>query len=150
MKKAFTLVELLVVMAMIMIIAGAFTSSVASSMKRAKISRAVTETREITNAILAYQNYDEDGSLERYAMNDAEASESKLGFILGKVQSRGVNVPVLYNAGVNASGKICDPWGNPYRITIKEGDPVQPPGVSNLKLRMFYPNWHRLSEGERE
>ena len=150
MKKAFTLVELMVVMAMILIIAGAFTSSVSSSMARAKVARAVTETREITNAILAYQNYDEDGSLEKCAMDNAPADESKLGFILGKVQTGGVKVPVLYNAAVSRDGKIRDPWGNPYRITIKEGEKVQPPGVSNLKLRMFYPNWHRLSEGERE
>ena len=145
MRKGFTLIELLVVVAMIAIIAGALTTGVARAQRRAKISRAQTEAREITNAILAYANYDEDGSLAKYTMNDQEAEEGRLGFILGKVRSRGVNVPVLYNAAITG-GKILDPWGNPYRITVKQGESINPPGVNGVKIRMFYPNWHRVVE----
>lgn len=149
MKNAFTLVELLVVMAIIAVIAGSMTTAVSASMKRAKAARAVTETREITNAILAYQNYDENGSLENYSMENKDASESTLPFILGKVQSRGVDVPILYNAAVSGRGQILDPWGRPYKVTIRQGEVVSPPGVQNLKLRVFAPNWHRLSKEER-
>ena len=145
MKRGFTLIELLVVITMIAIIAGALTTGVAASQRRTKISRAQTEAREITNAILAYQNYDEDGSLSQYTMNDQEAEEGRLGFILGKVKSRNVDVPVLYNAAISG-GMIRDPWGNPYRITIKQGETINPPGVSTLKTRMFFPNWHRVVE----
>lgn len=139
------MIELMVVMAMIAVIAGALTSGVAKAQKRSKISRAQTEAREITNAILAYQNYDEDGSLDKFLMEDQEAEEGKLGFILGKVKSRNSDVPVLYNAALTG-GKILDPWGHPYRITVKKGDSINPPGVNGVKIRMFYPNWHRVVE----
>lgn len=144
-EKGFTLVELIVVMAMIAILAAAMTTSVVKAQRRARISRAQTEAREITNAILAYQNYDEEGTLAGHTMEDQEAEEGKLGFILGKEKSRNSDVPVLYNAAITA-GKILDPWGNPYRITVKKGATINPPGVSSLKIRAFYPNWHRVRE----
>lgn len=148
MRKGFTLIELLVVVAMILILAGAMTTSIVNAQRRSRISRAETETREITNAILAFANYAETGDLQGHEMEDAEAEEGKLGFILGKETSRGEPVPVLYNAALR-NGKILDPWGRPYRITIKRGERVSPPGIPNMQIQLFYPNWHRLSEAER-
>ena len=82
-------------------------------------------------------------------MTDQPAQESRLAFILGKVTGRGdTTVPVLYNGAIK-NGFILDPWGNPYRVTIKKGEKVQPAGVPDMSLKLFYPNWHRLSEGER-
>ena len=144
MRKAFTLIELLVVVAMVAVLIGAFTSGIAKAQRRSKISRAQTEAREITNAILAYQNFDEEGKLPR-TMDEEEAGEGSLAFILGKVKSRNSDVPVLYNAALTG-GKILDPWGHPYRITIKQGETINPPGVNGVKIRMFYPNWHRVRE----
>lgn len=146
MRRGFTLIELLAVMSMIAVIAAAMTTSIARAQRRAKISRAQTEAREITNAILAFQNYDENGSLASHTMNDQEAAEGNLGFILGKVSSRGSTVPVLYNAAITG-GKILDPWGRPYRITVKKGATINPPGVGGMAIRAFYPNWHRLTGG---
>lgn len=149
MKRGFTLVELLVVVGMIAILGGAMVTSISNAQLRAKISKATVDVGEITKAILAYANYTDDGSLASVTMEDAPAQESKLAFILGRVSGRGdSNVPVLYNGAVR-NGFLLDPWGNPYRITIKQGKTVSPPGVSDLKLKLFYPNWHRLSEGER-
>ena len=67
MKRGFTLVELLVVIAMLMLLVGAVTSSVTRAQKRAKIVQATAEAQEITNAILAYENYAEKYSLEKHA-----------------------------------------------------------------------------------
>lgn len=148
-RRGFTLVELLVVVAMISLLAGAMTVSVTGARARARVSRAQTDVREITNAILAYANYTDDGTLSSVSLNDAEASEANLAFILGQGSSaRGAKVPVLYNAAVS-SGRILDPWGKPYRVTVKAGDTVSPPGAQNLSVRLFYPNWHRLREDER-
>ena len=133
----------MVVMAMIAILAAAFTTGIAKAQGRTKISRAQAEAREMTNAILAYQNYDEKGSLSQYTMNEQEADESSLGFILGKVKARNSDVPVLYNAAVTR-GQILDPWGNPYRVTVKKGETINPPGVTGVRVQMFYPNWHRI------
>lgn len=148
-RGGFTLIELLVVVAMIMLLAGAMTASVSGARARAKVSRAQADVREITNAILAYANYTDDGTLSSVTLNEAEATESNLGFILGQgSSSRGGKVPVLYNASLTG-GRVLDPWGKPYRVTVKAGETVSPPGVQSLSIRLFYPNWHRLTEAER-
>ena len=135
MNRGFTLVELVVVVAMILILAAAMTTSVSGARARARVSRAQAETREITNAILAYANYTDDGSLSSVTMNDSPSSESTLAFILGKgPDQRGAKVPVLYNASVTG-GQILDPWGKPYRVTVKQGDTVAPPGGSRSPSR---------------
>ena len=149
MRRGFTLVELLVVVGMIAIIGGAMVTSVSRAQLRAKVSKANVDVGEMTKAILAYANYTEDGTLEGVTMNDQPAQESRMAFILGKVTGRGgTQVPVLYNGAVR-NGYILDPWGNPDRVTVKMGEKIQPMGVPDMRLKLFYPNWHRLSEGER-
>lgn len=148
MRRGFTLVELLVVIGMIAVIGGAMVSSVSKAQLRAKISKANVDVGEITKAILAYANYTDDGSLSEVEMDNQPAQEEKLKFILGKETGRdGTTVPVLYNGAITG-GYINDPWGHPYRITIKKGDIVSPVNMPGLELRLFYPNWHRLSGGE--
>ena len=71
MKKGFTLIELLVVIGMIAVLTGAVSSSVMKARKRAQIARAEAETQEMTNAILAYENYDDDHSLKSYQTSKA-------------------------------------------------------------------------------
>lgn len=152
MRKAFTLVELLVVIGMIAILAGAAGTAVVGAQKRAKIAKAQTEAQELTNAILAYANYDEEGELTDFGnLEDTDADESNLKYVLGKgPQKRGAPVPVLYNASTSRDGKFVDPWGHPYRVTVRRGQVVNPPGVPAMNVGVFYPNWHRLGEGERQ
>lgn len=151
MKKAFTLVELLVVIAMIAILSGSIGTAVNAARKRARISRAQVEAQELTKAILAYANYTEDGTLsELTGLNEAVATEDNLKFVLGKVTKRGSTVPVLYNASTAKNGQFLDPWGHPYRVTVKQGETIRPPGVPAMDVGVFYPNWHRLSEEERQ
>ena len=145
MRRGFTLIELMVVIAMIAILMGAATTSVVGAQRRAKISRAQTEAQELTKAILAYANYTEDGTLsELSGLDDSEANENNLKCVLGKVTKRGSTVPVLYNASVAKDGRFLDPWGNPYRVTVKKGERVTPPGVPAMNVGVFYPNWHRI------
>lgn len=151
MKRAFTLIELLVVIAMIAILMGVGATSVNGARKRAKLARAETEAQELTKAIYAYANYTDDGTLDELTgLNDAEATESNLKYVLGGVTTRSGQVPVLYNASMTKGGRLLDPWGHPYRITVKKGEKVTPPGVPAMNVGVFYPNWHRLSEGERQ
>ena len=56
MKRGFTLIELLVVIGMLVVLMGAVTTSVGQSRRRTQISKATQDVKEITNAILAYQN----------------------------------------------------------------------------------------------
>lgn len=156
MKKGFTLVELLVVIGMIAILTGAASSSVMKARQRSQIARAETEVREITNAILAYENYDSDHSLRKYQTNKSwvKATEGALKFILGEVPAAqgGGNVPVLYNAAITG-GEVHDPWGKPYEFMISDsGEAVS--GSSDqigkgLATFMYLPNINRLKEDER-
>ena len=148
MRRGFTLVELFVVMAILAVLIGTMSLSVSRAQQRARIATAQTTVREITHAILSYQNYDDEGSLANYLMEEQPANEGKLGFILGRVKARGVDVPVLYNAAL-VNGEIRDPWGRPYRVTVRVGEKVSPPGVQGMRMRVFCPNWHRLTGGER-
>lgn len=150
MRRAFTLVELLVVVGMIAVLSGAIVTSVSKANKRARLSKANVEVRELTNAIVSYQNFTKDGSLAAVASSlggsTVAATKSNVGFVLGEplgdIRGSSDTFPVLYN------GSLVDPWGNPYMVTVHEGEAIQPPGVPSVELRLFYPNWHRLSEGE--
>ena len=157
-SPAFTLVELLVVVGMIAILMGAMTSAVQSARQRARIQKATSDVKVISQAILAYEIWNGDelptlGSRGR-AASGAEANEGSLGFLMGKGNAQGVaggngsgELPVLLMAQLRNGGSIIDPWGTPYKVTIAESK-------SNIKLKTvtgalstgywlpnFYRNW---------
>ena len=150
MKKGFTLIELLVVIGMIAILTGAASSAVMKARKRSQIARAEAETQEMTNAILAYENWDDDHTLKNYQTSKTwkDATEDSLQFILGGVQNKQGKVPVLYNASIRG-GKVLDPWGKPYQYMIADaGDAAQRSADqvgSGLSTYMYLPNLWRLN-----
>lgn len=152
MKKAFTLVELLVVIAMIAILTGAVGTSVSGARARAREMKATAEVKEMTNAILAYENYARAGGYGLETM-DADATISTVGFILGKGETSdsGEKIPVLYNGAVGADGTLRDPWGKAYRVRIVEGTvpSVSSSSASSMATGYMMPNFYRLSIGER-
>ena len=152
MKKGFTLIELLVVIGMIAILTGAASSSVMKARKRSQIARATTEVREMTNAILAYENWDDDRSLKRYQTSKSwsKATEDALQFILGGVQNKQGNIPVLYNAAITG-GQIKDPWGTAYEFMIAEAGDASDTKDNvgdGLNTFMYLPNLNRLKPEE--
>ena len=154
-KNGFTLVELLVVIAMILVLAGAVSTSVVGAQRRAKISRASAECREMTNAILAYENYDRNHSLQNHLMKDADADKSSLAFILGEGGSTesGEKIPILFNAAM-WKNKIVDPWGRPYKVTIQAASGMDDSEqvdttASDMTTTLYLPNHARLSSWER-
>lgn len=155
-KRGFTLIELLVVVAMVAILGAAFTSSATSARERARIQKATAEVKVITQAILAYENWDQGGGRRRLPERrkvDIDKSAGSLGFILGEggdAQSGG-KIPVMLMAALNSGGKMLDPWGTPYKVTIKESSLTVRPGSAsgNLQTGYFLPNWYRIGRGER-
>jgi len=151
MKKGFTLVELLGVMAMLIILMSCLGSAISGARKRAYISRATVDIKEMTNAILAYENYAEGHTLKNKVMTDREATEDSLGFILGDEKgASGENIPILFNASISTDGKIKDPWGRAYRVTIRavntsasEADQV---AAGTVTTSVFLPNGRRLRQ----
>lgn len=150
MKKAFTLVEMLVVIAMIAVMMTAMTVSVAKARQRARIARATQETREITNAILAYEQYAKNHTLDDKVTDGSwkPCTEGDLGFILGdETSDGGEEIPVLFNANI-ITGNIRDPWGRPYEYMIEKtgdlGNTVRAP-----RTAAALPNYYRLTDKER-
>ena len=152
MRRGFTLIELLVVIAMIAVLIGSVGSGMNQARRRAQIARATQDAKEITNAILAFENYAKGRSLKNYATGSwKEATETSLSMILGGEESdSGELVPVLYNAQIR-NGQILDPWGNPYEFMIKRlGDFKPPTSGSEYKTAPSLPNFYRLVDEERE
>ena len=156
MKKGFTLIELLVVIGMIAVLTAVASSSVMQARKRSRIARAETETREITNAILAYENWDDDHSLKDEASKFGSwtpAKEGDLNFILGEVKNKQGDVPVLYNAAVSG-GYIRDPWGKYYEFRVMSAGNAAESSADqvgrSLSTYMFLPNLWRLRKEELE
>ena len=149
MKKGFTLVELIVVIAMLMVLIGSATSALASARKRAKIAKATVVCQEMTNAILAYENYK---SLSSVPTKEGETTRNNLKFILdgNGTDDRGNPIPVLYNADAGGTA-ILDPWGKAYKYRIKEkaiqiSDDLVKGGTVGTSV--MYPNFNRCRDGE--
>ena len=153
MKRAFTLIELLVVIGMITVLTGSISSSVASARARARVMKATAEVKEMTNAILAYENYERGNSFELPTLNRVDCDDSSLGFLVGNggnAQSGG-KIPVLLQAALTKGGKMLDPWGTPYKVTIKKGSATLQLKTMTGALNTGYylPNFYRISEEER-
>jgi len=151
MKKGFTLVELLVVVAMLAMLMGAISSSVVHARRRARIETANITCQELTKAIRAYENYATDGKLP--TLNDQDASKSSIGFLMGDAPEK--DVPVLFNSSFSGKDqKLNDPWGNPYRITIRAvsmnvEDELLDKLKNNLNVGVYFPNYWRRHAGDK-
>lgn len=151
MKRAFTLIELLVVIAMLAILMGALGSGMHQARKRAMIAKATQDVKEITNAILAYENYAPGRTLANKATDSwRDTTESEMSMILGGETSEGGDqVPVLYNAQIR-NNAIRDPWGRPYQYMIKKAGSITPPQDTGFQTAPNLPNYYRLLDEERE
>ena len=151
MRRGFTLIELLVVIAMLAVLMGAVGSGMNQARRRAMIAKATQDAKEMTNAILAFENYAKDRSLSSYATGGwKDTTKSSMSMILGGVQSEGgETVPVLYNAQIRGD-QILDPWGKPYQYMIKQAGNITPPRDPGFQTAPNLPNYYRLTDEERE
>lgn len=141
-SAGFTLVELLVVLAMISILTAAFTAAIRYALVQSKRSAAESEVRELTHAILAYENAAKDHKLP--SMDRADATEDRIGFLIGKgSDSDGNALPVFFEAPLQ-NGAVLDPWGNPYKITIREKSVTVKDELTQISTSTFMPNFYRL------
>ena len=148
-RGGFTLVELVVVIAMIAIIMSAMTASVQKARERARIARATQEVREMTNAILAYEQYAVGHSLERVVQKDwTSCTEGNMRMILGgEAGANGGNIPVLFNATITG-GELRDPWGTPYEYMIDNTGTLSDQ-TGTFETALALPNFYRLTDAER-
>ena len=150
-RRGFTLIELLVVVGMIAVILGALTTSVSSAQQRARIQRATSDVKVISQAILAYENYARGNKYELPTITSPqECNSGTLGFLLGRdAADSGGKIPTLLMAQLRGQGKIVDPWGTPYRLTIKSKS-VSIATRVQLSTGFYLPNFYRLGWEERQ
>lgn len=149
-KRGFTLVELMVVVAMIALIMGALTTAVRGASERSRIQKATAEVRAITQAVLSYENYAKDHELPEQS-SYTKVNASSVGFLLGKggQSDTGNDIPVLLMAALTSGGEMRDPWGTPYEIKILKGN-ISSPSVANIRTGLMVPNFNHLTKEERQ
>ena len=149
-KRGFTLIELLVVVGMIATILGAMTTSVTAARERARVQKATSDVKVITQAILAYENWARSSNYELPTFESpVDADNQNLSFLLGKeAADSGGKIPTMLMAQLR-NGKMLDPWGHPYKVRIKSGSVDAAQGV-NLSTGYFLPNFFRLNQKERQ
>lgn len=153
-KNGFTLVELMVVVAMIAILMSAFGLSVTSARERARVQKATADVKVVSQAILAYENYEQgDDNFELPTLNDQDADAGSLGFLIGEGGNAesGGRIPVLLMASLTGGQKLRDPWGTPYKIKIQEKTvtPRFKTATGSMQTGYYLPNFYRLTEDER-
>ena len=150
-KRGFTLIELMVVVGMILVLVGALTTSTTAARKRARVQKATADVKLITQAILAYEQWAaKNGKPMRTYDQPVDCDSGSLDFLLGKeTDGNGGNIPVLLMAQLQSGGKLTDPWGHPYKMTIRRGNAGVSWSPGNIKTGYQMPNYYRLGEGER-
>ena len=151
-KRGFTLLELMVVICMIALIIAALATSLTSAHERARTETARSEVKAIAQAILAYENFDRSNELP--TMENRDADQSALVFLIGQGGNAesGGKIPALLMAALQSGGKMRDPWGTPYKISIRSGGAsIKIESASGgMQTGFMFPNFYRLSEEERQ
>lgn len=130
-RNGFTLMELMVVIAIIALLAGIMTPNVARRLERAKMTRAEADIAAIESAIAMYEN-----DIGRYPPGGI----NNLRDWLTGTGSADVNVPAANKwSGPYIKGIETDPWGKGYTY-LKNGDPkALPPTYPTQTPGIDYP-----------
>ncbi|MCC5849686.1 MAG: prepilin-type N-terminal cleavage/methylation domain-containing protein [Verrucomicrobia bacterium] len=144
-RKGFTLIEMLVVIAIIAILAGLLFPAITRALESAKRSRAASETRTIASAVeLFFDDYSYlpvpkseqgfppgTGSIDDYQENNpAYFNQDESRRIIQVLMARETGLPAnwqglnprqkIYLSGeeIQANGTFLDPWGEQYWIKL--------------------------------
>ncbi len=145
-EKAFTVIELLTVTAIISIIAGMIVSSTSIARSRAYKAAAATEVQQIAMAVKSLW------------LSSTESNDPRLSPFTG-ASSSGVELTesVLTSSGLISTGKdpsfleippdriedgaYRDPWGNPYRVRMDKPEDFEE--VEVFQVAVSFPNEQR-------
>ena len=152
-RRGFTLMELLVVIAIMGVLVATFAFSTVSARENARTVKATAEARELSNAIRLYAMIQMDTELSgddpladlglREGLVDASTTLTKS--LTEPNEKNGETV--FYNANAKSirGGRLCDPWGHPYKIRIRkvsEGE-ADKSEANDYKIILPIPGRHR-------
>ena len=142
-RDAFTLVEMLVVIAMLGLLMGSAATGISQAKRQAKVTRAHAEMRELVNAWLAYEQAYDDWPVPGSADGEEgiPATEANLKELIGQGGDGMVylNAPMTAGAGGRA---FRDPWGTPYRFRIVELPTSDSQDENKFEVSIAFPNRH--------
>ncbi len=127
-RAGFTMIELLVVIVVLGILAASFASSATSARENARITKATAESRELGNSIrlfcmanldVAMNETDPLGALG-LGTGVREANASLTNMLTRPSSANGNTVYFNVSQSSLINNRICDPWGEPYRILVRE------------------------------
>lgn len=144
--RGFTLIELVVVVAVIAILAALLVPTILGQVERARISRARSDANEIAKALVRIRN--DTGSQLGTCYDHTAVATLEAILRAPQAPAAGECGPVasLPNCGPQNIGQICwngpymqrvtvDPWGNPYQSAFQTGIIVVtsggPTGIGN-------------------
>ncbi len=153
-RQGFTMLELLVVIVILGVLAASFTTSATSARENARITKATAESRELGNAIrlfcmanldIAMNERDPIGTLGLGA--GVREASSTLTNVLTRPSATNGNT-VYFNVSQDAlrNNRICDPWGEPYRILVREVERDQAPNTEDYIIIAPVTTRHRALE----
>lgn len=129
-RRAMTLVEILVVIVIIVVLAGLLLPAIALVKQRAHHRTALHTVGEVLSAIEAYRDEDQ---RHRYPPVNADASLSLRALpgpgegVLELLDRKGLWSPAV--AVKDDQGRLLDPFGAPYRYTLARPAPTAPSGA---------------------
>lgn len=127
-RAGFTMIELLVVMAILGTLVATFAASTASARENARVVKATAESRTLSNSIRLYcmtmmdTNEANGGNpIAELGLSDGlnDAGTSLTNLLTKPSASNGNTVYFEANDRAIRGGRLCDPWGNPYKIRVK-------------------------------
>ena len=122
-SRAFTLIELLIVIAIIGILMSLLFPAVNAAIDSARTAQAKNDVTQIATAVTAYET--EYGKLPP---TGTTVSGTLLQALVGvttngnprKIVFIEVNAAKKGKSGTNSSGQFVDPWGNSYKIALDD------------------------------